>query len=1064
MPPPDPFSAYLQLAEEVYSRALKPAALREPLTALPPIDRGLLDRLAVRSEEVALAQPRLAWAICLVAEKACRDQDADLFTRSLAAWYLARAANRWAQPKLVERAVNRARKGFAALGEKGWLAACDWQANELAWTRPDFKRSERELQSALSVLTDEGFTEFAPLCRLALSYSQILLRKFPEAEANIALCEGAFAADPLNLARCWRNRSQSLRQQNKLSEARSWALRAEAQFTQCNSALDLAIVWNVLGWIDFYGTTDIEKPLYWLGKAQGWFSAAEMSLWVAYIDMLTGLVHMVSGSLKNAQKHYLRAEGALKKHSAVLTAADNELALGNLNLMLGQPFVAIKNLSKAQALYLSVGDPLSEAVAKMVTAESYTQLGRFQEAIVMHEQAIDQLRPLKNFLRLGSSEKALALTWQAIGNPAKALEHLSKAEDYLRVTSQHDSTVAILLLKADLAVGIGKPDLALEALQTALTLSQKNTLRVQTALANCALGDLLTGTGEPDQAESHLQRALRDFEKMGFAAEACGCRIRLGNLHRQRGNRQDAMAAYQRALSLSAGAYPEQDWRAQAGLAELEKPEEALPLYRKAVQTLNRVRANFWQPDLAGSYARSPRPMFVRAVSLAMEMAAPEEAMYFIESDKATSLERQLMLSRLEYQNKEEGELTELKSEINWLEGQIRALSTSSRTFQMDPRVAELRQQLGVKKLRCAAVMARSERRQATAGMSGSDFSTAALRHLLDDRLGRNWAALEYYLLEKEIAAVYLTHAGIQGFTIPLNQRLLKALDVCDACHQQPVLPSPADLKILGNTLVPASIRQSLTPQTTLLIVPHASLHGLPWSALGEPSLVNDCVPVVVPSLKSLGALLARRREKPAQPVERGLFVGIGSFAGCYPDLASVEMEGRAVFAIAGSSLQLAPQDVPDLAALRSLLHPGNHEEPFAWFHQATHFFTDMTTGRLSGIALGKEDIWIDQLRELAPLPQTVIFSGCNSIHGKRFAGDEQISLINACLAAGADRVIGSTWPVPDRAAVDLVSRYYECFTAGNSPALSLCLAQRAEIKHGGSLDAWAGFSCLGLP
>ena len=41
----------------------------------------------------------------------------------------------------------------------------------------------------------------------------------------------------------------------------------------------------------------------------------------------------------------------------------------------------------------------------------------------------------------------------------------------------------------------------------------------------------------------------------------------------------------------------------------------------------------------------------------------------------------------------------------------------------------------------------------------------------------------------------------------------------------------------------------------------------------------------------------------------------------------------------------------------------------FDWMHIASHFFSHTQTGRLSGLALWDGDVWLDQLRDLSPLP-----------------------------------------------------------------------------------------------
>lgn len=134
----------------------------------------------------------------------------------------------------------------------------------------------------------------------------------------------------------------------------------------------------------------------------------------------------------------------------------------------------------------------------------------------------------------------------------------------------------------------------------------------------------------------------------------------------------------------------------------------------------------------------------------------------------------------------------------------------------------------------------------------------------------------------------------------------------------------------------------------------------------------------------------------------------------------------------------------------------------FAFFHIASHIVNDPRTGRLSSIALEDREIWLDQLRDLAPLPDLITLSACNGARSLIYEGDEQVGLAVACLIAGASSIVGSLWPVSDVASMRLMADFYENYLAGNSPSRGLALAQRKANKAGGDLGDWASFICLG--
>jgi hypothetical protein len=130
---------YLHLAGKVTGGVIAESELAALVTNLPKLSEQMLGELADESYRLGPSEPRLGWAIAMVADKAAGRQELDLWIRARAAWYLGRAANRYSRPRLAAEAVERAREAFLILEEEEWLAACDWQAAVLPWAYPDLK-------------------------------------------------------------------------------------------------------------------------------------------------------------------------------------------------------------------------------------------------------------------------------------------------------------------------------------------------------------------------------------------------------------------------------------------------------------------------------------------------------------------------------------------------------------------------------------------------------------------------------------------------------------------------------------------------------------------------------------------------------------------------------------------------------------------------------------------------------------------------------------------------------------------------------------------------------------
>lgn len=385
----------------------------------------------------------------------------------------------------------------------------------------------------------------------------------------------------------------------------------------------------------------------------------------------------------------------------------------------------------------------------------------------------------------------------------------------------------------------------------------------------------------------------------------------------------------------------------------------------------------------------------------------------------------------------------------------------------------KIRTQLLEKSHQYDALKARLERRSkseqppVTAVMEHFDIS--AFRALADRTLHGNWFALDYYLTEESIITALLCPGRCEVWNTPISFRVRMALEACQRAGRSATLPTPEDLRVLGQSLLPDSLADELTPDTHLLLSPHRGLHAIPWAALQpgfspEP-LANLCVPAVIPSLQNLMVIWERGAVNTASRRGDGLALGLSTFSGKHQDLPQVRSELSFLRARLGpDGVCLAEEDATweDIRQLARGSAQGLSR--FAWLHIASHFFSHPQMGRLSGLALWDEDVWLDSFRDLAPMPGLVTISACNSIFSFVHEGDEHVDLPSVCLAAGADSVVGSLWGVLDQAAAGFSAGFYSHYLNGLRPANAATQTQRELITRGEPISQWAGFICIGAP
>jgi CHAT domain-containing protein len=1070
------FQAYRNRADELRRGQINEGELRETASQLPGLDEDLLEQLASFAETAALSDPRQGWAIAQTADSAARDRD--LLIRSRAAWYLGRAYNHWGQPQQAAAVLSRAYEGFETLNETGWMAACRWQSNHLAWTKPNIGETTRQLEAALDGLERAGLEVFTPHCRLSLSYAQILIGDFAGAQANLEICAAGFTVqqDFINLARCWYNEASCLRRQHHFDAAYAKLEQALETFRRGQAPIEAAKTHYQLALWYFLSGKSYPKAVEYFEQAADVFSSHGMDLWAGVCQNGLAQIDIQNGDLSKASQELQRARASFVEHGISNLLADNHNDSGQLELMLGDLAASREHFTQAEKIYSSAGWEFPAANALANRGNVSALLGRFQEALNDLELAENRFQKLDSPGGRASCEIYLARIWANLNQYATAHEHLQQAESLYQQNKQQAMLGFIYNQRALIFALEGRLDEAVAALKAALEISREFGMAPQTALAERRLGEMLSRSGQLAEARGWITSAEAKFHEMGMSIEQADSLTALGDYYTRVSASQEAEKTYQAALALCQGVVPEIETRIYTGLAVLAEgggePVTALGHYRQAVKALAQLRHSFWQPALAGSYLRASSTTLDQAVRLASKLQAGDDVLNFIESSKAQSLVRQIAASTFALVSDVPAEISALWLQIQTLQTQLRAIYDPNPWSRASGEMKALQEKLVTAVQHYDRRLAELERK-AAGPISGphSAFDLVRFREAACARWGRSWLALDYYLTGETVVCLMLTAEGLTVRETGLSNRGRMALEVCARSHQGASSISPADLKVLGDLLLPPEMQAQLASvDTPVVIIPHRELHSLPWAALRPgwttQALVELCVPTIVPSLQLLQLIWQRAGKKEASDRTAGLLLGISDFQGRRPALPFTVQEIESISAEAHHHSLALLEAEATWERLVGLCGKTTGRDrglsAFAFFHLASHVNHDSRTGRLSSLALYDQEIALDRFRELAPLPELVSLSACNGTQSLVYAGDEHVGLATTCLIAGASVVIGSLWPVLDSAAAANMTRFYRGFFSELSPAAALAQAQRAAIQNGESLQNWASFLCLG--
>ncbi len=1066
---------FRELAQKRFHHEVKESDLAGQLSLLPAINTAIVQSLGAEAETLGQDQPRLAWELCRLVYKTARLQKGDPFICSMAALNMAKAAATWEQPQKLSSAIQLARKGFSRLNQPGWLAACDWVAASLPLAQNNLAAGEEALKQALNRLLEAGMENESFLCRFDLAWQQNILGKFAEAEKNLEQCEIYFSAQdqPLPLARCWRVRVRILTRSGQFEEAARQISKTRSAYEALNSTVGLAYLTRDEGNLLLYSTTDYERTSSALHLAASLFKKCDLNLSLG--DVLTYLasLDLQVGLLDQAEKSISQAKRIFSKFHTIQPYSDCLTLQGLVYQEQGELEKAIENFQQAYANHQQNQYELTLSNDLFNLGNAHAKSGHYQLALQSLEVALELGKKATTASRSGLIELYLARVWLQLKNHTFALEHVDRAEELLSQTKQADSQVNIARLRARIYYELGDQDKALSCLNHALDVAGHNNIPTQTALTHRLLGEVFLSQQELAQAQDNFIRSLETFRQLAMQLEQANCLLSLARAAWLGQNLPQARDYCQQALDLSRGDYLEIEWRARAQLAELElqsgQDQHALALITEAAQYLSRIQRQFWQPAVAGTYAQEPAQMFASALTLATRLDQPEAALQFMEANKATTLVNQLGSSSNHSAGKTEKELSQLRSEINWMQNQMQ-VNLSGANMQTLLQMRSLRKELQVKSRRYEALISQLDRKTNAHSQPGHEqqFSLTAFREQANAQLGGNWLALDYHLVGDGLILTAVSADSITLYRRELSQRFNQALS---ACHQGAQQVTAADLEVLGSTLLPTPVLDSLTPETVLLISAHKGLHQIPWAAIGKDPLCQLAIPCLLPSLHAFSLLSARSTQRQSSRTSadpNGLLLGFSHFNGRHPDLPFVKEELAALTSLLGPE-GVCYQDEAASQEILARIDPtapkrGPELQHYAWMHVASHFFSDPASGYLSGVALTDQPLWLDQIRSLAPLPGLVSFSGCSSIFSRVYDGDEMIGLPSTCLLSGANTVIGSIWPVLDESSARLMSRFYRHVLAGSTPACALAYAQRECAQNGDEPSAWAGTLCLGLP
>jgi CHAT domain-containing protein len=286
-----------------------------------------------------------------------------------------------------------------------------------------------------------------------------------------------------------------------------------------------------------------------------------------------------------------------------------------------------------------------------------------------------------------------------------------------------------------------------------------------------------------------------------------------------------------------------------------------------------------------------------------------------------------------------------------------------------------------------------------------------------------------------------------------------------------------------------------------LLLALDGALQYVPFAALPDPGAKGAMTPliaahdiVVVPSLATVTALPTRAAAHTktlavfADPV---LSAADPRMRAAPVALAATSADTLLERSSVGLELQRLPATSYEAQALAALVPAeqrfiasgfdasrdavlGAHLEQYRYIHFATHGLVDARYPGLSALALSQFDVRgaqrngflrLHDIYNLRLDADVAVLSACETALGRDIRGEGLVGLTQGFMYAGARSVVASLWQTPDRAAAELMTRFYRNLLQGDQqPAAALRSAQSELAAERRFADPyfWSGFVLIG--
>ncbi|MEQ8169275.1 MAG: CHAT domain-containing tetratricopeptide repeat protein [Candidatus Eremiobacterota bacterium] len=661
-------------------------------------------------------------------------------------------------------------------------------------------------------------------------------------------------------------------------------------------------------------------------------------------------------------------------------------------------------------------------------------------------------------------------------DPEKAIQYyktaMSKSEEIIMEEAKEQFKGLSMKYMAQAYEETGEYDKAIENIKEAIKIFEKpykdygqiNELMIW---SYSILGDLYEKKGNKEQAFICIEKAIEFAEKAGKPVNiirAYGC---AGKVYFNTGDFEKALKCHSKALTMAEDMHdPLFLWECYfytgKTYEKLGNNQEAYKAYGNAIDVIENTRQEFKIEDLKSDFMQDKTEVYEHMIDLLIKMKREKDAFNYNEKARARAFLDLLANRKIihhgvkeEVMKKEE----ELKRRMESFSRDIRQEKGKPVMSQRNGFIVETDEKIKNLKREYEELLEeiKLENPEYMSFISVNPLTEEEIKSLLD----RDSAIIEYFPGENKSYVWVIGSDSFHTVTLEYNRKKIESLVreyreiICNNMTMKK-LKDPSwheEGKKIYNILL-KDIEAYIKDKKRILIVPHGSLHYLPFQILAD-NKGNMLVEKFDISYLPSASVLKYCERKNTLKKEKLLAFELGNFkAEDLSPLPGTEKEVNSIASFFPKKEIYADKDMKTDILYKEGVN-------YDILHFATHSILDGTSPMFTSIVFADRRLPVYEIFDLNLKSYLVCLSGCRTGLGEEANGDELVALSRAFIYAGTPSICASLWDVSDVATPELMERFYY-YLKNNNKSEALKLAQLELMKKYPHPFFWAPFVLTG--